>query len=97
MDAGTGVGVAVAAGFIVPIIISFLKDTNWSTKVKQLLSFVISSVIGLLITVYDGGISWDSVVQNIGLVFTTSQVWYTQIFEGTTVNAVLERTGIGKK
>jgi hypothetical protein len=35
MDAGVSTGIAVAAGFVVPILISFLKDTNWSTRVKQ--------------------------------------------------------------
>jgi hypothetical protein len=93
MDAATSTSIAVAAGVAVPVIVSFLKNVNWSAKVKQGLSFAISLIIALGITVYDNGVdidSWDALVANLGVIFTTSQVWYTQLFEGTKANGVLE-------
>ena len=46
---------------------------------------------------FDNGVAWENLAANIGVVFTTAQVWYTQIFEGTTINSVLERNGVGKE
>lgn len=86
-------GVAFIAGFIVPFIVSFLKDLMWSAKVKQLVALVVCIVIGAGVTIIDQGIvinNWDTFVQNFTIIFTTAQIWYIQYFENTNVNMKLE-------
>lgn len=100
MDTGTALGVSAAAGVAVPFVISFLKDTEWSLKVKQLIAFVISLVVAVGVTVVDKGVSldsWQALLANLGVLFTTAQLFYTQYFSDTTLNAKLEDSGVGAK
>jgi len=93
-------GVAFIAGFIVPFIVSFLKDLKWSAKVKQLVALVVCLIVGAGVTIIDQGVvinSWDTFVSNFAIIFATAQVWYTQYFENTNVNMKLEEIGVGAK
>lgn len=97
MDA-TGTSVLVAAGVLIPFIVSYLKDVSWSLKVKQALSFGIATAFGVGVTVVDKGVSIDSVptlLANLGVIFTTAQVFYVQLLKGSEVNAKLENSGVG--
>jgi hypothetical protein len=92
------VGVAALAGLIVPFFISFLKNTAWSAKTKQIVSVVVSLVVAVGITAIDNGVNlgdWKQLVANLAVIFTVAQVFYQQYFGGTSVNAKLESIGVG--
>lgn len=94
------VGVAALAGFIVPFIVSYLKNMNWSVQVKQIVSVVVCLVIAVGITAIDNGVNlgdWKAFIMNLGVIFTVAQVFYQQYFGGTSVNAKLESIGVGSK
>jgi len=92
------IGVAALAGLIVPFFISFLKNTAWSAKTKQIVSVVVSLVVAVGITAIDNGVNlgdWKQLVANLAVIFTVAQVFYQQYFGGTSVNAKLESIGVG--
>jgi hypothetical protein len=94
------VGIAALAGLVVPFIVSYMKNTTWSAKVKQIVAVVISLVVALGITVIDNGVEigeWKDLLVNLGVVFSVAQVFYQQYFGGTSVNAKLENIGVGAK
>lgn len=94
------VGVAALAGFVVPFIVSYLKNMNWSSQVKQGVSVAISLVVAVGITAIDNGAdlgNWKDLIMNLGVIFTVAQVFYQQYFGGTAVNAKLESIGVGAK
>jgi hypothetical protein len=95
---GNEVSVAVAAGFFVPFVVSFLKDKNWATSTKELLAMVVVFITSALITVFDNGAeinNVDSFVANFGVIFSTAQIWYRRYFENTQLNGVIENSGVG--
>lgn len=90
--------VAIIAGFLLPFVVSFLKDRTWSQNVKQLVAFGASAVVAVGVTAIDEGTdlsNWDAFVANLGVIFATAQVWYGQYFGGTSVNTYLESKGVG--
>lgn len=91
-------GVAALAGFVVPFIVSYLKNMGWSAQVKQIVSVGISLLVAVGITVVDNGVNlgdWKELLMNLGVIFTVAQVFYQQYFGGTAVNAKLESIGVG--
>jgi hypothetical protein len=90
--------ILVAAGVIIPFIVSFLKDVTWVPKIKQLVSFAVAAVFAVGVTVVDKGVqldTWQALLANLGVIFTIAQVFYTQLIKDTSVNATLENTGVG--
>lgn len=97
MDAVNG-SILVAAGVVIPFLVSYLKDIDWSAKTKQLLSFAVSLVFAVGVTVVDKGVQLDTVpalLANLGVIFTTAQVFYQQFIKDTSVNASIENHGVG--
>jgi putative flippase GtrA len=93
-------GVAALAGFVVPFIVSYLKNTSWSAQMKQGVSVVISLLVAFGITAIDNGVdlgNWKNLLLNLGVVFTVAQVFYQQYFGGTSINSKLESIGVGSK
>jgi hypothetical protein len=94
------VGVAALAGFVVPFIISYLKNMNWSSQVKQGVSVAVCLVVAVGVTAIDNGVdlgNWKNLVMNLGVIFTVAQVFYQQYFGGTAINAKLESIGVGSQ
>lgn len=92
------VGISALAGLIVPFFISFLKNTAWSAKTKQIVSVAVSLVVAVGITVIDNGVNlgdWKQLTANLAVVFAVAQVFYQQYFGGTSINAKLESIGVG--
>jgi hypothetical protein len=92
------IGIAALAGLVVPFFVSFLKNTAWSAKTKQIVSVVICLVVAVGITAIDNGVNlgdWKTLLVNLGVIFTVAQVFYQQYFGGTSVNAKLESIGVG--
>lgn len=89
---------SVIAGLVVPFLVSFLKSKAWSTQVKQLVAIVVSLVVGAGITIIDNGVAianWQDFLANFGIIFTVANVWYSQYFGDTAINAKLESSGVG--
>jgi putative flippase GtrA len=92
------IGVAALAGFVVPFVVSFLKNTAWSAQAKQIVSVVVCLAVAFGITVVDNGVNigdWKTLLLNLGVIFTVAQVFYQQYFGGTSVNAKLDVSGVG--
>lgn len=92
------IGVAALAGFVVPFIVSYLKNMNWSAQVKQVVSVAVCLVVAVGVTAIDNGVdlgNWKDLILNLGVIFTVAQVFYQQYFGGTAVNAKLESIGVG--
>ena len=92
------VGISALAGLVVPFFISYLKNTSWSAKTKQIVSIAVSLVVAVGITAIDNGVNlgdWKQLVANLAVIFTVAQVFYQQYFGGTSVNAKLESIGVG--
>ena len=47
------IGIAALAGIVVPFFVSYLKNTAWSAKTKQIVSVVICLVVAVGITAID--------------------------------------------
>jgi hypothetical protein len=94
------IGIAALAGIFVPFLVSFLKNTSWSAKVKQGVAIGTSAVVALGITALDNGVNlsdWKVLLANVTVVFSVAQVVYQQYFGGTALNARLENAGVGAK
>lgn len=94
------IGIAALAGIFVPILVSFLKNTSWSSKVKQGIAIGTSALVAFGITAIDNGVSfsdWRAFVANATVVFSVAQVVYQQYFGGTALNAKLESAGFSSK
>jgi hypothetical protein len=89
---------SILAGLVVPFLVSFLKSKTWSAEVKQLMAIGVSLIVGAGVTVIDNGVelmTWQDFVANFGVIFTVANIWYSQYFGNTSINAVLENTGPG--
>lgn len=94
------IGIAALAGIFVPFLVSFLKNTSWSAKVKQGIAIATSAVVAVGITAIDNGVNlsdWKVLVANVTVVFSVAQVVYQQYFGNTALNAKLESIGVGAK
>lgn len=92
------IGIAALAGFIVPLLVSFLKSTSWSPRAKQGVAVVTSIIVAVGITVIDNGADltdWQGLITNLTVVFSVAQVFYQQYFGGTALNSKLEHIGVG--
>lgn len=96
----TALGFSALVGVVLPVVISYLKNTAWTAKAKQLLSVGISLVAGIGITLIDNGVQFDwsntqAALANVAVVFTVAQTVYFQYFGNTSTNARLENSGVG--
>jgi hypothetical protein len=89
---------AIIAGLIIPFIISFLKNKEWSPEAKQALAIAVSLVAAAGVSIFDNGLdvsTWEAVVSNFGVIFASANIWYNQYFGHTEVNHKLEDRGVG--
>jgi hypothetical protein len=89
---------SIIAGLVVPFVVSFLKNKAWSAQVKQVIAIAVSLVVGAGITIVDNGVSvvsWQDFLANFGVIFAVANIWYSQYFGGTSLNASLENIGVG--
>ena len=71
--------------FLTPVI-SLLKKSDWVAEVKQLVALAVcllASVATVAIANAPDGFSTQYLAANFAVIFATSQVFYTQLFEGT--------------
>jgi len=93
----TGIIVLVAA-LLVVVGTSLLKAVDMSTRVKNVIAVVLSSIAGALTVFIDNG--WDfsqlageSILQTALVVYGASQIFYNFILKGTGVEAKLADSG----
>ena len=89
---------SIIAGLIVPFAVSFLKSKTWSVQVKQVVAIAVSLIVGAGITIIDNGVeisNWQDFLANFGVIFTVANIWYSQYFGDTAINAKLESSGVG--
>jgi len=86
-------GVAIA----VVLLTSLFKTINLSTRVKSLISVVLS-VVGGAVTVWvtnGGDFSTTNIVQAVALVYASSQILYNFILKNTPLDQTLTSITIG--
>jgi len=82
----------------VVLLTSVFKTINLSTKVKALISVVLS-VAAAAVTVWvaqGGDFSTVNIVEAVGLIYATSQLIYNFILKGTSLDQTLEAFTLGR-
>lgn len=80
-------------GFLVPPVVSFLKNAGWPKWAKVSLSVVVSVLFAIISLVQDGKLtdaSWKQIAANIAAVVGVAQLFYVNYFGNTQVNQKLE-------
>jgi hypothetical protein len=80
-------------GFLVPPLVSWLKNVNWPRWARVTLAGVVSLVVALLSLLQDGKLgdaSWKTILANLGVVFGVATAFYNIHFSDTSLNATLE-------
>lgn len=80
---------------LAPILISFLKDVNWSPNQKLLLTFAVSVALAFVSVWLNGEqLSFDNLTHSFAVIFTSATAIYRFILERTDLNTTLERTKV---
>lgn len=90
--------ISVLVGLIVPAIVSYLKNPNWSRQLKQGIAIAVSVVVTLASLLVTGELVFDgNFLANLGaslsVVIATSTVFYNLWFKNTVTNNKLEAAG----
>lgn len=78
---------AVIVGAVLPILISLVKQNQWSQRAKQWTATLVSVVAAIVTTwVEVGGLGdLNVLLLNLGLIITTSQATYAQFWNDSTI------------
>ena len=82
------VAISGIVGALLPLIISFLKQTSWSTQVKRVFSFVLSIISAIVVTGASEGwaeLSLNNLVTSFAVIFALAQTTYTGLWQDTSV------------
>lgn len=76
---------------VVPLLVSFLKDVQWSPNAKLLLTFAVSFV-SAFVSLWLSGTQLDikNVAQSAAVIFSTATAIYRFLLEHTRLNTKLE-------
>lgn len=89
--------VSILVGFIVPLLVSFLKDVKWSRRTKYVFSMAVSVVAAAANMFLQGELhSWFDLVVQAAVVWGVAQVNYKTWFGDTALNVTLENAGVGR-
>lgn len=85
---------AIIVGLVMPLLVSWLKNSGWTTKQKFLFSVGVSLVLGAATSFFAGDlvISWEHALVDTAIVFIASQGTYKLWFEGTPLDKRLTGT-----
>lgn len=75
---------------VLPAIVSWLKDAQWSHQAKALLSFVVAGIAGALTVIVDGKIVAADWITTALTIWIASQAVYSVWFKATATNSWLE-------
>jgi hypothetical protein len=85
-------------GFLVPPIVSFIKNVRWPARAKFLASLVVSFVVTVVTSVIQGEIgSVSDFLQNAAVTWSAAQTWYHLHFGYLDINKTLENMIFGSK
>lgn len=79
---------AIIVGLLMPLLVSWLKNSDWTTRQKFLFSVGISLVLGFATSFFAGDVAlrWERVLVDTAFVFLAAQVFYKTWFEGTSLD-----------
>jgi len=99
MEGFDWVAVSVAVGALLPLLISFVKRVEWSTRRKQWVATLVSVVVGTVeMFVQTGGALDVSVLlAHVGVVVTVAQATYAMFWEGSSIERSLANVGSHEK
>lgn len=90
--------ISVLVGTFLPLAISLLKRSGWSTQAKQGFAIVMSIVTAVLATGIAQGWEitswaefWAYLLASAGAIYTVAQATYLNFWEDTSVEVLLDR------
>lgn len=81
----------IATTFVLPFLISWLKEETWSNKTKTIISLVACFGGATVVTAINGQVNLDDLVTTLGLIFTLTQAYYALYFKNQPWNVLLEQ------
>lgn len=92
--------VGAVIGFFLPLVISFVKRSQWSTGAKQATALVVSAIAGVVNVGVQAKWQFDSAAQFLQLAaFSITDVWvtatviYNNFWDGKTIDRTLASVG----
>lgn len=89
------IGISAAVGFVLPLVISLLKQDTWPSQIKKYFSFGLALVSAVVSTGLQMGwttLSFQQVVGALAVIFPLAQTTYTGFWEDTKVEVKLAET-----
>lgn len=81
--------ISIVQGLLLPFLVSFLKGQQWGDNVKLLFSMGVSLVVAALTLLVQNDFSWDYLLANAALIWSSAQVVYKTWFQNTAVEVKL--------
>lgn len=75
--------ISTIIGFIVPFVVSWIKNEKWSFGKKVLVVWVVSFILAFLNTLFSNKLafSWDKLLVDLAIVIGVSQSFYAMLYE----------------
>lgn len=78
-------------GIVMPAVISFLKNVNWTARRRFWFAVVCCAIAGTATAYFTGGLTFtwggaQKALLDIAIIFSTSQAVYKGWFEGTAID-----------
>lgn len=84
------VTISVLVGAVLPVVVSLLKNVEWSRNWKTLFAVGVSFVAATISALLNGDISgWEEFIANLGVIHASSQVIYQGWFKDSNVDETL--------
>src|SRR5512141_3096611 len=77
-------------GFLLPLVISLLNQTKWSSKLKSSVAFTCCVIAALITTWIKGDLNFTDIVGSAGVIFTVAQASYLGLWRPTNVAPTIE-------
>jgi hypothetical protein len=78
-------------GSLLPLVISFVKKSAWSTQQKRAASVVVALVAAVITTAATTGWGIEPLLASAGAIFALSKTTYEGFWEGTSADATLTK------
>lgn len=86
-------------GFFLPLLISLVKRSNWSTVTKRALALGVSALAGVLAVAVEMGLNWSdpqlltTLVASVVEIYVVASVTYANFWEDTAIESALSDVG----
>lgn len=85
------VQLSALVGFLLPLVVSLVKQSGWSVKVQSVVSAVAVGIASLITVWADTGFTWDNWAASLITVFLVSKTSYEHFWKPTGVSPKLDK------